>query len=868
MQRSIAEIINEHALQHGDSVAVSDGERTLTYRQLISRSVSLAAEVDALPASAWPIGIFLPGATSYVVSVLALLIAGRTAVPMNDSQPDERQRRIISTANLAAVIVDSTTAHTMRRIAPALRQLSPPTTDSSVRLVLSPRRPPSPDHVFSISFTSGSTGEPKGVCRSEQSLLSRFATFVPSLPLTSADRVPLLESINIGMSINLVLNALCAGARVDIIDMKQLGVRETIERLVAFRPTVFAMVSSTFQTLFATDLAGAADLARDVRWVRLGGDPVQHSDVKLYRRRFAPTSRLFVAIGASETGTFASWAIDHDTALDRPLVPVGYPERGVEIELRDDDGDAVSTGEVGEIIVTSPALALGYWCDEALTKARFTASARHAGIMSYRTGDFGRFLPNGLLECVGRRDRQVKIRGNTVHPGEVEAVLSRCPGVAQVGVVARTDVRGTTLAAYFTTVEGGVTEEQLRAWSRAHLNAPAQPAQFIRLDVMPVLPTGKLNLAALTALATPDVLDAKPEQLGSTTVAALSGDDLEDTVRHAWTTVLSASSFEADMPFDSAGGDSLKGLTLIVTLEAALGRVVPMGTLGTTTTPRDLINRLRESTNTTPLARNDRPHVVLFPGLWGDDIHTTDFFRGLAERFNVTTIDWRLGGDAMTGDFDGVRFVREAIETIRRIAPTPRLWLTGYSFGGRLAAEVARHLLDAGIPVEAVVILDGEAGRRVNPPSARDERTVMTRLRTVRLEHGGSLPALLHSVTFRIAVAAARRHIKWALRGAVSVVRRWGSNSSRRTMTREITRLARLEAFADLPSGFLPMPIVLLVTDESMRNQPRPDLGWASRCQQLHTIAVGGSHLTMLSLPTRNTVLAKLDELEVALRST
>ena len=202
------------------------------------------------------------------------------------------------------------------------------------------------------------------------------------------------------------------------------------------------------------------------------------------------------------------------------------------------------------------------------------------------------------------------------------------------------------------------------------------------------------------------------------------------------------------------------------------------------------------------------------------------------------------------------------------MAPAERLWLMGYSYGGRLAAVVARMLLESGTRVEAVVILDGEAGRRVNPPPASDERTLLMRLQAAKRTHGGVVRALLHGAAFRIAVAAARRHDRWALRRVMPVVTRWGSENSRREIAREITRRARIEAFADLPSGFLPMPIVLLFTDEPTRDRSRPDLGWASRCQQLRTIPVGGSHLTMLSPPTRDIVLAKLAELEVALRPT
>ena len=167
-----------------------------------------------------------------------------------------------------------------------------------------------------------------------------------------------------------------------------------------------------------------------------------------------------IAVGATETSTFASWCIDHTTPLDPALIPVGLPPQDVTLELLGDDGAAVGPGEIGEIFVTSPTLAAGYWRDEALTQARFGPSTKFPGKTRFRTGDFGRFLPNGMLEFIGRRDRQVKIRGNTVNLGEVEAVLAGCHDVAEASVIARQRADETTLAAYYAPMAGSAIAEE------------------------------------------------------------------------------------------------------------------------------------------------------------------------------------------------------------------------------------------------------------------------------------------------------------------------------------------------------------------------------------------------------------------------
>ena len=860
--KSVVAGIACHAITNGDSVAVYDGTTKLTYRELISWAAELAEEIEALPDPASPIGIFLPSCAAYVVAILALLIAGRTSVPMNDSHPEERNRRIVARAGLGAVIVDSETAPLIHWIAPTVRQFIVSASRATTVVPSPPCAIASPDRIFMISFTSGSTHEPKGVCRSEKSLSYRVEYCVPELVLTSDDRIPIIESVSVGMFINLTLSALLSGAQVGIIDLKRLGLSTTRRLLGEFRPTVYSMLPSTFRALFGPEDAEIAGLARELRWVRLAGDLVQHSDVDLYRRRFAETCRLVVAFAATETGTYASWYIDHTTPLDRPLVPVGYPGRDIDLELIGEDGSAVAPGEIGEIFVTTPAMSVGYWRDEALTAARFSLSTKYPGMTRFRTGDFGRLLPNGLLEFIGRRDRQVKIRGNTIHLGEVEAILAGCSNVAEVGVVARQGADGTVLLAYCVPAAGGaIAEEQLRRWSRDHLPAPMRPTHFFMLAALPRLPSGKIDLIELAALDARRGLSSGPMEATEAPAASV----LSGIVRQAWIGVLSAESFDTDAAFDAAGGDSLKGLDLVVRLEALLGRQVAVGTLGLETRPSELIRRLGETAETESTADDTRPLIVLFPGMWGDDVGTSDFYRRLSRRFRVMAIDPRLGGDALVGDYDAARYFAAAIAEIRHTGPHRRLWLVGHSYGGKLAAETARRLLASGTAVEAIIVLEGEAGdslRRFNAAAHARRRGLRMRLRSGLADHGGVGRYLLNGFAVRVAPFTVRRRANRVLRSLLTFVRRFGSAETYRLVSRAVIALTRHRAFGDLPAGVLPMALWLFVTDDPWHDPSRPDLGWGKRCQEVHKISVGGTHKTMLSSPTREVIMGELARLE------
>ena len=302
-------------------------------------------------------------------------------------------------------------------------------------------------------------------------------------------------------SVKFALDALLQGAQIGIFDLKRLGLTATRDLLGTLRPHRLLAGVSTFRALFGPDDDDTRRLAQDVRWIRLGNERVLPSDVALTdvasprragwsfqsaRRKPAPMRR-----GRSTTLRPSSghW------------FPVGRPLSGVSLELIGDDGVTVMLGEIGEICVTSATVARGYWRDEALTAARFSPLPENPAIMRYRTGDYGRFLPSGLLEFVGRRDRQVKLRGNTVNLGEVEAILGGYPDLGEVGIVARECEQDTVLVAYCAPATGCVLgEERLRQWCRTHLPAPMQPAQFFKMTALPRLPAGKIDLIALAAL--------------------------------------------------------------------------------------------------------------------------------------------------------------------------------------------------------------------------------------------------------------------------------------------------------------------------------------------------------------------------------
>jgi acyl-CoA synthetase (AMP-forming)/AMP-acid ligase II/thioesterase domain-containing protein len=863
--RWIAQSIASHANSIDDKIAVRDGATELCYKELIDRATVLSRAIEGLAGPDLPIGIFLPNAASYLVALLALSLVGRTSVPLDTAHPDEHNRRIVDHAGLGAAIVDPGTAPLMRRIAPTLRLIDASSLATDVAPAPASHAAPSPHHIFMISYTSGSTDLPKGVCITERCMNFRFEYSARESSLGPDDRIPLLQSLSGAGSVRFAFDALLHGAQVGIFDLKRLGLTATRDLLRAFRPTVYLLVPSTFRILFGPNDTETKSLARDVRWVRLGNERVLHSDVQLYRNRFATTCRLVVSVGTTETSTYVAWALDHAKAVEQPLVPVGRRLDGVDLELTRDDGATAMPGEIGEICVTSPTVAAGYWRDEVQTSARFIPSPKNPASTRYQTGDYGRFLPNGLLEFIGRRDRQVKVRANTINLGEVEAILGGHPDLAEVGIVARQDATETVLAAYCTPAVGRVlSEERLRNWCRVNLSAPMRPTHFFMVSALPRLPTGKVDLAALA------VLDARHSEAEAPAATSEIGETspLFNIVRKAWTSVLPAQSFTADASFDAAGGNSLKGLDLVLRLEILLGRPIAIGALDLETRPSELIRRLTHGILSDRAAVDARPVIAFFPHLWSVDVEASDFWRQLSRHFTLIAIDPRPGGDAMAGDFDADRYFASAIDVIRRAGPK-RLWLVGYCFGGKLAAETARRLLASGVAVEALIVLDGAVGtwsRRFAKVKKDPNRTFRQRLRSGLTLHGGAARFLFNIVLARIAPLVVRSR-SVAARHMLAFGLRFASPATQSFVARVLIVLTRRSAFWDLPGGVVPATLRLFITDDPSHDPAQPDLGWGRWCESVQRVTVGGTHRTMLLPPVRDRIVAEFTRLEIELRN-
>lgn len=482
--------------------AVVTQQECLTYAVLDQLSTAIGGAILAAGADRrQPVALLLENRSQIVVAVLGVIKSGRPYAVLDPSYPPERLRFMLADLQPGMVITNSQGENLLpdRPILNLDQTLEEPATQPAFPV------PSAGDRAY-IVYTSGSTGQPKGIVHSHRNLLQNIRAYTLVLQVNPQDRISGLHSPAFSSSVQETFYALLNGASLYPWDTKTVGfdglaewIRQNQISIINWGPTPFK---------------GWLELERDenrpveaafpaVRVVMLGNEPVTGADFEWFKKAFCPPCAFINRLGASETNLTMTFQAGHHTHLDGPRVPSGYAVEGKEIILLAENDRPARPGETGEIVVRSRYLALEYWNRPELSAAMFQPVPGSPGERVYRTGDLGRLLPDGCLEYSGRKDTQVKIRGQRVEVAEVEQALLKCSGIREAAVVSATSAAGETrLVAYLVLRPAQqVTSQGLRDELRKMLPEYMLPAEFRRLDALPLSPTGKLDRAALSDLS-------------------------------------------------------------------------------------------------------------------------------------------------------------------------------------------------------------------------------------------------------------------------------------------------------------------------------------------------------------------------------
>jgi len=581
------------AEKYPDAVAVSCEERRLTYRELNEKANALAHRLMA--AGVGPemlVGLYSERSIETVVGILAILKAGGAYLPLESTYHNDRLRFMLEDSGVTVVV-------TVRALVPSLEGLLgdrrcqllciDDAPDEGTAGRANPEGGATAESLAYVIYTSGSTGKPKGVEITQRNVARLFSATRPLFSFGAGDVWTMFHSHAFDFSVWEIWGALLHGGRLVVVPYWISRSPEDFRRLLQTEAvTVLNQTPSAFyQLIRADEQAGAAgNLA--LRLVIFGGEALDFQRLSPWFARHPDTSpQLVNMFGITETTVHASYRPLSASDADRPGSMIGVPLPDLRFYLLDGHGQPVPLGVKGEIHVGGSGLARGYLKRPELTAQRFIADPfGKAGDRLYKSGDLGRWLPDGNLEYCGRMDDQVQIRGFRVELGEIEAVLSESPLVREAVVLLRNREQGSDLAAYI--VPAGSVEDFPAAEVRNHLKEKLpdymMPGQLFALAAIPLTAHGKIDRKALL----------KMEQSIHLAVGALPTTPAEIALSDIWREVLGLAIVGANDNFFELGGHSLLATQVASRTQQQFGVQLPLRELFENPTISELARAIEE----------------------------------------------------------------------------------------------------------------------------------------------------------------------------------------------------------------------------------------------------------------------------------
>ncbi len=519
-----------------------------------------------------------------VAAILGVLKSNNAYVPLDRFHPQERLAYISGNCRTAVFVSDRNNLAQ----ALALGNRTVPVIDvddiDGATPIDNPALAVSPNALAYILYTSGSTGQPKGVMQNHRNVLHHIRCYTNNLHIGCDDKLTLLSTYGFDAAVQDIFGALLNGATLCPLDVKTLAPAALVEQIVKQTATIYHSTPTVYRYLFS-GLSGQEDLSA-IRMIVLGGEEVQKTDVDLFKKHGSQECILVNGLGPTESTLTLQHFITHKTQLSAHRVPVGYPVEDTEVVLLDETG--MATEVYGEIGIRSEHVALGYWDRPKLTAASFLTDPQGGTRRLYRTGDMGRLLPDGSIGFCGRKDFQVKIRGYRIELGEIEAVLAQHPSVTVSVVLASEDSPDDRrLVAYIVAAAGSVpSAHELRSFLHRKLPEFMVPSAYVFLNSLPLTPNGKLDRKALPA---PDHNRAELENS-----FAAPRTSVEEILADIWAEVLKHDKVGIHDNFFHLGGHSLLATQIVSRIHGAFGIELPLRCMFESPTVADLAMRITE----------------------------------------------------------------------------------------------------------------------------------------------------------------------------------------------------------------------------------------------------------------------------------
>lgn len=709
LDQSIHQLFEAQVQRTPDATAVIYENRRLTYRELNARANQLAHYLRTLGvALEAPVGLCMERSLDLLVGVLGILKVGAAYLPLDPTYPAERlafmmrdsQISVLLTHAALRVQLPAGPMHVVEldTVWPTIAQHSPenfPRTGNG-------------DSLAYVLYTSGSTGQPKGVLGHHRGLVNRFSWMWETYPFSPDEVTCQKTALGFIDSLWELLGSLPQGIPVLLLsDTVTKDPSALIEALARHRVTRLVLAPPLLQTLLNIVPNLRARLPKLWLWTS-SGEALSPELAHAFRQQF-PTCTLLNLYGSSEVTADATAYAVPSTLPRNARIPIGRPIANTKVYVLDTQRQPVPIGVRGELYIGGAGLAHGYSHRPELTAERFVNDpvSELPEARLYKTGDLVRYRPDGNLEFLGRNDTQVKLRGFRIELGEIEAVLQQHPAVQQVATILREDTPGnTTIVTYIVpSAEHKITTSDLAHFLRSRLPEYMIPSAWVLLDALPLNPHGKVDRRALPAP------NFKPGETGP--FVAPQG-TLEIQLAKIWERVLARSPIGVHDNFFDVGGNSLLVVRAVAQIVKTVGKDLSVAAFFQHPTIEGLANVFRQQSWATPSSR----FVTLQQQDSGFPFFCISGWVALARYVKPDQSFYMARAYGYDGDRAPSTIEAMAcgyLSEVRKHQPEGPYFIGGHSYGGLVAFEMAQQLSRQGHIVALLVLLD--------PPIGRDERT-------------------------------------------------------------------------------------------------------------------------------------------------
>ena len=707
-QTLIHQLIEAHAVQQPEAIAVTFNNQQLTYAELNQRANQVAHYLAQTGVSAdVRVAVCVEPSLEIVVTLLGIFKAGGVYLPLDPTHPIDRLITILEETQPKVLLTQSHLLPRLPAIADHIVCLDQewallhqfPTHNPEVEVRL--------EHTSHLVYTSGTTGKPKGVITSHGNLVQYILAAQERFGFDCHDVMPAIARFTFSITMFELLSPLVAGGKLMILERDHiLDFQRMVQTLQ--QATVIHTSPSLLQKLLTYIQDNNLDLQsfQQLKHVSTGGDMVPTALLETMKRIFQ-AAEVYVIYGCSEVSCMGC---SYPVVNDQPIKSrVGKPFTNVSVRLYDSHLNLVPIGIPGEIYIGGAGVTQGYLQREALTQEKFVTID---GSRFYRTGDIGRFDTDGNLEMLGRADFQVKLRGIRIELGEIEATLRQAPGVREGVVMARelgaraAEQGEKSLVAYVVLDQAQKPPiENIRSLLQEKLPDYMVPSAFVVLNAMPVNINQKVDRRALPL--------PTPENIAGYKAFVAPRNEWEQQLATIWETVLGVSSIGIHDNFFEVGGHSLLAASLMIQIEAVFGQTLPLSTLLTEPTIAQLAALLSQP------EQLDRPNSVVLLREGGSKSPVFFIHDGEGETLLYRNLAYCLkpehpvyGIQPYSQEHHPILHTRVVemaayyIEQIRTVQPEGPYLLGGLCVGGFLAFEMARQLQNQGQTIAMVALLD------------------------------------------------------------------------------------------------------------------------------------------------------------------